>query len=211
MEIQLDDIGKKYTGRWLYRHVHYTIPSNTTLAITGHNGSGKSTLLQLIFGYQVPSQGRIVLLHEHSEVDQEKYHLYMSFVAPYLELPEELTLSELIAYHFSFRTLRGVETWEQRLEAAKLAGNEHKQIRYFSSGMKQRLKLLLAFADAAPVLLLDEPTSNLDEQGVYWYQSVLAQQHHHRTIVIASNQSYEYALSDAILSVTDYDPQSMKG
>ncbi len=206
MEIKLNDIGKKFAKRWLFRGVSFQIFSNQMIALTGHNGSGKSTLLQLIFGYQVPSEGSVDLIHQGAVVDVADRFRQMSFVAPYLELPEELSLMELLQYHFSFKNIRPGASFEALIAEAGLEGNEEKHIRYFSSGMKQRLKLLLAFNDTAPVLLLDEPTSNLDEKGILWYRQQLTIQRRLRTILIASNQPYEYEGCDAVLDVTAFVP-----
>jgi ABC-type multidrug transport system ATPase subunit len=204
LEIELKDIGKKFAKRWLFRHISFKVHTHQMIALTGHNGSGKSTLLQLIFGYQVPTEGSVSLSSNGNMMNEADRFRHMSFVAPYLELPEELSMMELLHYHFSFKQLRPGYSYEELIAQAGLAGNEDKHIRYFSSGMKQRLKLLLAFNDTAPVLLLDEPTSNLDENGIQWYRQQLSEQRQHRTILIASNQPYEYEGCDAVLDVTAF-------
>jgi ABC-type multidrug transport system ATPase subunit len=204
VNIELHNISKKFNKSWLFKNINFVIKSKQTVAITGHNGSGKSTLLQLILGYQPASHGTVKYTLNGSEVADESLFKHTAFVAPYLELPEELTLLEAIEFHFSFKQLQSHKSIEQMIFDAGLKGSEHKYIKYFSSGMKQRLKLLLAFNDTSALLLLDEPTSNLDEKGIAWYQQLLASQHHTRTIIIASNQQYEYTLSDAVLNVTKY-------
>lgn len=206
MEISLNDIGKKFTKRWLFRHITFEVAPKQLVAITGHNGSGKSTLLQLVFGYQVSSEGTLTLKQNNELVHESERYRLMSFVAPYLELPEELSLMEVLEYHFSFKQLRPGSTFEQLISRAGLTGSEHKQVRYFSSGMKQRLKLLLAFNDTAPVLLLDEPTSNLDDKGIAWYREQLMEQRTSRTILVASNQAYEYEGCDSRIDITDFAP-----
>lgn len=208
MNITLTNIGKKFTKRWLFRQISFQISTHQLVAITGHNGSGKSTLLQLIFGYQVPSEGTLTLKLNDILVNESERYKLMSFVAPYLELPEELSLMELLQYHFSFKQIKEGSTFEGMIAQAGLTGSEHKHIRYFSSGMKQRLRLLLAFNDTAPVLLLDEPTSNLDEKGVEWYRQQLKEQRSTRTILVASNQLYEYEGYDALLDVTAFVPSA---
>lgn len=204
MEIELLQIGKKFNKQWLFKNINFTIQSDQTVAITGHNGSGKSTLLQLILGYQIPSRGKVIYKLNQQLIHSDNCFKHIAFAAPYMELPEELTLMEVLDYHFSFKQLSSAKKLITLIEEAGLKGNENKQVKYFSSGMKQRLKLLLAFNDTSEVLLLDEPTSNLDEKGIAWYQQILAAQHHTRTIIIASNQKYEYELSDSVLDITTY-------
>ncbi len=202
MKIVLNQVGKKYTKRWLFKGISFLIESNQTIAITGYNGSGKSTLLQIVLGYQLPSTGSVQFFQHDQVILPEHIFNHIAFVAPYLELPEELTLLEAIDFHFSFKQFNPKQSITEAIHHAGLTGNETKFIKYFSSGMKQRLKLLLAFYDTSEVLLLDEPTSNLDETGIAWYQQLLATQHHTRTIIIASNQKYEYELCDAVMDVT---------
>lgn len=205
MKIELSQIGKKFNKHWLFKHIDYTIQPGQTVAITGFNGSGKSTLLQIILGYQLPSTGKIQYSLNNNPIDGEVWFNHLSFVAPYLELPEELTLLEVLHFHFSFKQLKPGATFELMIAESGLSGSEHKQVKYFSSGMKQRLKLLLAFYTTAEVLLLDEPTSNLDEKGIVWYQQLFSAEHHKRTIVIASNQAYEYLQKDFVLDITRQD------
>jgi ABC-type multidrug transport system ATPase subunit len=202
VKIELQHIGKKFNKFWLFKAINFTIESCQTTAITGFNGSGKSTLLQLILGYQLPSKGNIVYELNGATIADAIFYNHVSFVAPYLELPEELTLMEVLDFHFSFKQLKEGATLDAMIVQSGLSGSESKQVKYFSSGMKQRLKLILAFFTVSEVLLLDEPTSNLDEKGISWYRQLLAQEHHQRTIVIASNQPYEYELSDAVLDIT---------
>jgi ABC-type multidrug transport system ATPase subunit len=202
VKIELHQISKKFNKNWLFKNINFVIPAGHTIAITGFNGSGKSTLLQILLGYQLPSTGKIVYEHHGQIVSDEHFYQQVAFVAPYLELPEELSLSEVFHFHFLFKQLKPSIQFERIITEAGLAGSEHKLVKYFSSGMKQRLKLVLAFCSVTEVLLLDEPTSNLDEKGIEWYRQLLTNEHHKRTIVIASNQKYEYALSDAVLDIT---------
>lgn len=189
MEIILDNIGKKFGRSWLFQGISTTIPSNQLTAITGRNGSGKSTLLQLLMGYQVPSKGTIQWLNP-KPIEPATVHQYLSFVAPYLELPEELTLQEFLQFHFKFK--KAAIPHSEMIIRASLQNGLDKQLRHFSSGMKQRVKLMAAFYADTPLLLLDEPTSNLDTAGIEWYQFELATQLNQRTILVASNSVLEY-------------------
>ncbi len=90
------------------------------------------------------------------------------------------------------------------IELLGLQASKNKLIRYFSSGMKQRLKLALAFCADTPILMLDEPTSNLDSQGVDWYLSLVEQFAKDRLTIICSNQEHEYSFCQHMLSIADY-------
>ena len=192
MEIRLTDIGKRYNRQWIFKGINYTISSNSSLALVGNNGSGKSTLLQLIYNYQTISKGSISYHLQGRQVNDEDLYQFFSFVAPYLDLPEEFTLDEVWDFNFSLKKLKAGITKSQVFELCGLAGNEKKFIKHFSSGMKQRLKLILALYADTPILLLDEPCSNLDKNGILWYRKTIFDMLGSRTIHVASNQLDEY-------------------
>lgn len=200
MELQLHEVGKRFNRQWLFRDLTIHIPSGTACAITGPNGSGKSTLLQIIYQYVVPTTGTVKAKLNQEEITSEQLVAQAAFVSPYLELPEELTLNELLKFHFSMR--QGTESdWNAIIRDCGLTGSENKVIRYFSSGMKQRLKLALAFYHSGSLILLDEPCTNLDQQGVNWYLQMIERVRNRQTIVVASNQEVEYAFCNQQIRV----------
>lgn len=206
MKIALNGIGKKFNRTWLFKEVNLLFESNHAYALTGFNGSGKSTLLQIIYGYQVASAGKVEVSAKGQPVAPEVLYKHIAIATPYMELPEELTLLEVLEFHFSFKKLVPDNTFEMIIAEAGLSGSEDKQVKFFSSGMKQRLKLILAFYNECEILLLDEPCSNLDDQGVRWYRDMMKEQQGTRTIIIASNQTAEYDFCDAVYRVTDFKP-----
>lgn len=195
MKLQLDQLGKRFNRQWLFREISIEVPALSSLAITGPNGSGKSTLLQIVYQYVVPTTGKVTAYLDQECISPEQLVHHTAFVAPYLELPEELTLIELVRFHFGMRNFTGVIA-EEAIAACGLQGNEHKYVRFFSSGMKQRLKLSLAFFSNCRLLLLDEPCSNLDQQGINWYLQMIEKRKSDTTILVASNQEIEYGFCD---------------
>lgn len=203
MELVIRGLGKKYNNQWLFKNIDYTFAQANAYAITGHNGSGKSTLLQILLGYQSASAGSVQYQFNQQTIELSHAYKQIGFVAPYLELPEELTLLELIKFHGAFKKPLNIDITEM-IEKAQLSGSEHKHIKYFSSGMKQRVKLLLALFSESSLLLLDEPCSNLDEQGISWYLQLMNEAIGNRTVVIASNQPTEYQFCTDVLNITHY-------
>ncbi len=206
MEVILSDIGKRFNSQWIFKGITHTFMPNSTTALTGNNGSGKSTLLQIIYGFQTYSRGNISWEINHEMLNDESLPGKISLAAPYLELPEEFTLEEMLRFHFSIVPAKTAYSKEEMLKSAGLAGQEQKFIKHFSSGMKQRLKLLLAFYSNTPLLLLDEPCSNLDENGINWYRNILEANIGQRTIIIASNQTFEYQSCQTIINVSQFRP-----
>jgi ABC-type multidrug transport system ATPase subunit len=202
--ITLNQIGRRFNRDWIFRGVDHTFISGETYAILGPNGSGKSTLLQVINGSLSPSIGKLNYFYGDKPVEVEQVFQHLSLAAPYLELIEEFTLDEMIDFHFKFKAYKQGIDKAAIIELLNLPGSKNKAIRYFSSGMKQRLKLALAFCADTPILMLDEPTSNLDTQGVDWYLSLVQQFALNRLTIICSNQEHEYSFCKHRLSIADY-------
>ena len=204
MQINLHQIGKKFNREWVFRNINYEIPASSRIAVLGSNGSGKSTLLQVISGILTPSHGNTEYLVNNSSVPIEEVFQHFSIASPYLELIEEMTLIEMVDYHFSFKKRLNNLSNTQIISMLGLESSTHKEIRHFSSGMKQRLKLALAILSDVACILLDEPCSNLDKQGIAWYQDLLKNHTQQRTLIICSNQEYEYEICDKFISIMDY-------
>jgi ABC-type multidrug transport system ATPase subunit len=204
LTITLSQIGRRFNRDWIFRGIDYTFTGGETYAILGSNGSGKSTLLSVLNGSLGPSTGTISYFYGDKPVEVEQIFQHLSLAAPYLELIEEFSLSEMIDFHFKFKALKPGMDKAALIELLNLPGSANKLIRYFSSGMKQRLKLALAFCSDTSILMLDEPTSNLDSQGVEWYLSLVQQFAKDRLTIICSNQEHEYSFCRQRLNIADY-------
>lgn len=204
MDIKLSAAGRRFNQEWIFRDISYTFADGHKYAILGPNGSGKSTLLSLILGNLSTSEGEVSYAAGGIAIPEAEWYRQSSFAAPYLDLVEEFTLQETIAFHFKFKDLIPGLTLRAVLDLLGLSRSEDKALKYFSSGMKQRTKLALACCTDAPLLLLDEPTSNLDVQGVRWYQELIAQFAAKKMVIIGSNQENEYKFCDHHLQISDY-------
>jgi ABC-type multidrug transport system ATPase subunit len=201
--IYLQQIGKRFNRDWIFRGVDLVFDSGNRYALTGSNGSGKSTLLQLIGGMIQHSEGSIEYFNDsYGSIPIELIHQDVSMAAPYLELVEEMTAMEFLDFHQSFKKLSGSKL--EILNAVQLENAAHKQIRYYSSGMKQRLKLAQAIFSEGSILLLDEPTTNLDQSGIDLYEHLLINQVRDRILIISSNEPREYKHCNHVISVEQY-------
>ena len=192
MQISLSETGKRFNRDWIFRNFSYQFNTAGSYAITGPNGSGKSTLLQVIAGAVVASEGTVTYQTGRNKIEPDDMFRHLSIAAPYQELIEEMTLSEFLNFHKSFKPLISSVTISHIIEMIRLEDASGKQIRYFSSGMKQRVKLAQAFFSDTPVLLLDEPCTNLDEDGIQLYHQLIAGYTENRTIIVSSNDAGEY-------------------
>jgi ABC-type multidrug transport system ATPase subunit len=205
MRITLAHIAKHFGREVVFQNVDLALGSGSRTAVLGPNGSGKSTLLQLIGGAIIPTQGTIVHQLGERTVQPEEVYRHISIAAPYLSLYEDLSLEQAIQFHAQFKPLlRGIGAAELA-RIAYLDNALHKQVAHFSSGMKQRLKLALAILSDTPLLLLDEPTSNLDAQAVAWYRTLVRDHVGQRTLVVASNHLVqEHELCTTAIDVGHY-------
>ena len=204
IEIKLKGLGKRFQYDWIFKDLTINIPSGTKCAITGGNGSGKSTLLKCISGINPFTEGKIEYHLNNQELPESEVFNYLAISAPYLELPEEFSLNELLGFHFRFKKpIPGLDH-DGMMHKMYLYEHQNKPINQFSSGMKQRLKLGLCMFSDVPLVLLDEPTSNLDEKGIQWYMEMIGEFGIDRTIFICSNDSREYGFCNQRIHMDDY-------
>lgn len=198
--ISLTNAGKRFNKDWIFKDLNFQFEHANHYALIGNNGSGKSTLLQIIAGYSTLSKGTIDwgLFDTHSIFQQ------ISIAAPYLELIEEFTTLEQFEFHAKFKQINTQLTYPQIIDLIGLKHATNKQIRHFSSGMKQRLKLALAIFSVTPILLLDEPCSNLDKEGYALYHHLISNYALDKLIIVGSNDPQEYSFCKQQINLMDY-------
>ncbi|GAB4034041.1 ABC transporter ATP-binding protein [Spirosoma gilvum] len=209
MHIVAEKIGKKYRKEWIFRRVELTLSAGNSYTFVGPNGSGKSTLLQLLAGSLPITEGTLTYSMQGKTLEADDWFRYISIAAPYLELVEELTLDELLTFHQTFKPFLDGYTLESIADRLLLTHARDKEIKYFSSGMKQRVKLGLAFFSNSPIIMLDEPTSNLDRQGMNWYHEQIQQlinpaNPSPKLLLIGSNQPEEYDFCRNVIDITQW-------
>jgi ABC-type multidrug transport system ATPase subunit len=203
MTIRLSDAGKRFNRDWIFRHINLEFNNGNAYAVTGSNGSGKSTFLQALAGMLDFSEGNILYENHGKDIPKEKFFAHYSFCAPYLELIEEMTVGEFLEFHHAFKPLQKISI-ENIIEEIGLTTAARKQMRYYSSGMKQRVKLAQAVFSDTPVLLLDEPCSNLDAAGIELYHHLISTYAKGKLIIVSSNDPVEYSFCKMVISVMDY-------
>lgn len=204
MTISLSDAGKRYNRDWIFRHVNYTFNTGSSYAITGPNGSGKSTLLQAIGGSLLLNEGKIDYTLGAQACSAENAYRHVSICAPYLELIEEMSVKEFLDFHQVFKPFLPGLTSTGIIAELGLEKATHKQIRYYSSGMKQRVKLAQCIFSDTALVLLDEPCTNLDATGIRLYHDLITRYCQNRLVVVSSNDEVEYGWCKAVLNISDY-------
>lgn len=204
MKINLTKLGKRYNRDWIFRNLDFQFDGGKYYAITGPNGSGKSTLLQIISGSSIYNEGSINYFENEAPFSSEKIFQKISFAAPYLDMIEEMTLTEFFSFHDKMKGWIPTVNTKEIIFLSSLENAAHKQIRYFSSGMKQRVKLAQAIFSNTAIVLLDEPLTNLDEEGVSLYHNLIEKYCKNRLLIISSNDKKEYSFCDEIIDVRNY-------
>jgi ABC-type multidrug transport system ATPase subunit len=204
MTISLYDAGKRFNRDWIFRHFNYTFESGNAYAITGPNGSGKSTLLQVLSGGMMINEGNGQWAIGNKPLPDEQVYQHVSICAPYLELVEEMTLREFLDFHKVFKPFLPGITTDAIITILGLEKAVNKQIRNYSSGMKQRVKLAQCIFSDTAIVLLDEPCTNLDTAGIELYHSLIASYCKNRLLVVSSNDEVEYGFCGERVSISDY-------
>jgi ABC-type multidrug transport system ATPase subunit len=216
MKISLTNAGKRFNRDWIFRNFTKEFTSGIAYAITGPNGSGKSTLLQVIGGAMMMSEGdaKYTIGNGQQAIDKEihvdKAFQLISIAAPYLELIEEMTLQEFLQFHSQFKPLLPGFHIQEIIAEIGLQAATNKQIRFYSSGMKQRVKLAQAIFSNVPCILLDEPCTNLDAAGFALYHQLVTKYCNDRLIIVSSNDEQEYSFCTEKISILDYK-KAVKG
>lgn len=203
MKIYLEHISKRFQRHWIFKDINTAFTAPGAYAVLGPNGSGKSTLLRVLAGIQSPSLGKIKYEH-NGIVPLDKIFRHISFCAPSQEIVEEFTLIEFLEFHFTFKTAYPGLTISDIVALTGLEAAKDKPIADYSSGMKQRVKLAQAIFTDTPLLLLDEPCTNLDENGVAQYREWIDKYTKDRLTIVASNDVREYYFCLQQLKMEDY-------
>ena len=220
MKIVFSDAGKRFNRDWIFRHFTYSFEKGNAYAITGPNGSGKSTLLQVLSGSMHFNEGnmryeaggwkpevesqRSEVKSEKLEIPHEEIYNYVSICAPYLEVVEEMTLKEFLDFHHGFKPFLPGVTIDSIITTLGLEKAADKQIRYYSSGMKQRVKLAQCIFSDTQIVLLDEPCTNLDTAGIESYHQLIDAYCKDRLVVVSSNDEVEYRFCKEKIEITNY-------
>lgn len=201
MEIRAEGAGKKFGKDWIFKNFDYQFQAARRYAILGANGSGKSTLLMALCGYYQLNKGNVRWFSD-AEIKEENWYSQYALCSPMMELPEELTIEEFLHSHFELKPLKADWSIATMLEMTHLKKAAGRYLRQLSSGQRQRIKLLAALGADVPVVFLDEPCTNLDQEGIQWYRQ-LVENLSGQLLMIASNMEVEYAFCEHQLRIED--------
>jgi ABC-type multidrug transport system ATPase subunit len=201
MRVTAEKLGKRFNREWIFRNLDFTFEPGNIYAITGPNGSGKSTLLQILWGQLPQSSGSVKYQLADQEILGSDIFHHLSIATPYMDLIDEFTLIEMVKFHFKFKKVRGNFSADELIKRMDLTHASHKNISNFSSGMRQRLKLALAFYSDSSLVFLDEPSTNLDKKALQWYTENLLSLPKNSLVFIASNQEHEYPANSIKLDI----------
>ncbi len=203
--VQAVSLDKAFGRRLIFNDVNFNFSENSVFGISGPNGSGKSTLVKIIAGLIAPSSGKIIHKDNGKEIIPEKLHNFLGFVSPYLFLYDEFTAIENLEYSAKIRDVKfNKEKIENLLRQFLLFSRKNDLVKTYSSGMKQRLKFIFALMHSPKVLILDEPTSNLDDEGKESVYKIIAEERKNTVVIIASNDKPDLEQCSSILYLEKY-------
>lgn len=205
MQIKLENIGKRFNREWIFKNLSLEFNTGDYYAILGSNGSGKSTLLKALSGFSTPTKGTISYSKLGVKQPIDSIYKEVAYTSPYIDIFEEYNLKETFSFYTKFKSLKDNISFNDFVEIIELSKAQNKPISQFSSGMKQRVKLGLAILADCPILLLDEPTSNLDKNAIEWYKNLVKSNIKDKIVFVASNaQEAEYFFCDKFINIEDF-------
>lgn len=152
-----------------------------------------------------PTEGQVSFMTEEgSNIEDDQLFQYISFSAPYMDLPRELDVIEVLDIHQKLRGSSDGSDLRYLLESSKLENYIHTKVKRLSSGMYQRLKLILMFVNPRHIMIFDEPSSNLDEQGLQWFLKTLNFFLERKMVLIASNNKNEVKFDCEFIDINEY-------
>lgn len=213
VEITCDHLSKSFSGKTIFRDLSLKISTLESLSITGRNGSGKSTLLKVIANIIHPSKGKVSIRENNTEINVENHFQKMGFLSPYMNLYDELTGFENLDFFYKLKSSGDFKSQSVKnfteyinsvLRKVNLFEKRSEPVKYYSSGMKQRLKIAFAIMNEPEILLMDEPGTNLDNSGIELIHEISGEQRKNGILLIATNNNNEKELCDQNLNIEDY-------
>lgn len=204
-----ENLNKSFGRRLIFTNLNFHFSDSGIFGITGPNGSGKSTLVKIIAGVNTATNGKIIHQNKGEKIIPEKLHNYIGFVSPYLFLYDEFTAWENLSYTADIRQIKfNTERVEYLLNEFLLYNRKNDAVKTYSSGMKQRLKFIFALMHQPRLIILDEPTSNLDDKGKESVYKIIEEEGKTNIVLVASNEKQDLALCNSSLAIEDYKNQN---
>ena len=197
LSVEWNNLGKRFGLKWVFRNLDGNIPAGSHIVVKGSNGSGKSTFGKLLVGATEATDGEMRWLSSGEAIEIDDIPQRIAWSAPFMEVPEDMTIEEVLEFHNTFRKSWSEGCLFEMLKSSGLETHSNAQISTLSSGQKQRLRLILAMGTYAELVVLDEPCSNLDSSGIMWYGEELKKLVSKTTVVVCSNNRPEEHLESA--------------
>jgi len=202
ISLQVNNLTKYFGQRKVFKDLSFIVEDNSCLVVIGKNGSGKTTLLKILAGLYSPNEGEIKYNLGGKTIKKDQTKKFLSLVAPDLNLYDELTALENLKFLSKIQSLSfGEDDLLKKIHDAGLKGRENDLVGSFSSGMKQKLKYVFALLNQPKFLLLDEPSSNLDEDGIAYLERRISEQKKRGILILATNNKKETEYGEKILSL----------
>jgi heme exporter protein A len=209
MTLTLSDVSKEFNRRSIFRNVSFSLGNGDSLVITGRNGSGKSTLVKILCGLLSPTKGTIAYTSEGKSIEHDNVRNHIGLVSPYLQLYDEFTGWENLELLSNIRSDRVLEQGriEEVLRDVGLWERRNDFLRTYSSGMRQRLKYAFALVHKPEILVLDEPTSNLDADGIEMVRRRVEEQKNGSILILATNDAEEATWCSRMIDLGSVRPK----
>lgn len=212
VNLKCQSLEKSFLNKVIFRNVNLDLTTGDSLAITGRNGSGKSTLLKVMANLIKPNKGKVIVTDDDKEIITDKIYMFFGMIAPYINLYDELTAYENLEFFYDLKCDKSSsdkkEYLKNLLNKINLYSRRNDEVKNFSSGMKQRVKLAFAIINKPRILLMDEPRTNLDVEGIDLVYNIAEEHSKEGILIVATNEPEDTKLCKSIISIEDYKNNS---
>ncbi len=212
IELSCENLEKRFSNKLIFKNLSFRLTNSSSLVITGRNGTGKSTLIKVISNLIRESNGKKWISINDKVIDTDQHYLNIGLIAPYINLYDELTGFENLEFFNKLKFNRNNNGEEENthdklkylLDKVNLYKRRNDLLKNYSSGMKQRLKLAFAILNDPLILLMDEPRTNLDEEGINVVYDIAEKQKEKGILIIATNENEDTKLCTESINIENY-------
>ncbi len=205
IKITINKLTKRFGKTPVFSGVDMDCQLPGIYGVSGNNGAGKTTFLKIIAGVMKPTSGEVLIKINDYKILAERTYRHTAFAAPYLNLYDEFSAEENLRLTAGLRSEKyDSKRAEYLLHKVSLYSKKNELLKNYSSGMKQKVKLINSLLAESLLIIWDEPFTNMDSEGKEAVTALIRPEAEKKIILIASNREDELALCGSVLDLNSF-------